>query len=62
MSHWEEMRDYYSSVLDEMDSRLKLETRIFGNLVDELEYYSELMDLSGHEQDYDKKLEILRAE
>lgn len=62
MSNWEAMRDYYSQVLDDMDSRLKLETRIFGNLVDELEYYSELMDLSGHEQDYDKKLEILRAE
>jgi hypothetical protein len=62
MAQWESMSTYYSEVLDKFDERLKLETRVFGNLIEELEYYSELLALSGHEQDYDKQLEIIRGQ
>jgi hypothetical protein len=62
LSQWESLSTYYADVLDKFDSRLKFETRLFDNLMDELEFYNDLLSVSGREKDYDKMLQIIKGE
>lgn len=58
----EEYSQYYSNILNNFDTMLKRETKGFDKLIDNLEYYNELLALSGREMDYDTIGKILSQE
>lgn len=55
----EQMETYYSSALNQFTEDLERQIKPFHNLIEEFDHYSKLLELAGHEKDYDKMLDIL---